>query len=140
MRVVPYEAGHLLQLQLQRGQAQYAPHVTPEYARMLESAHAFTGLVNDEPIVVGGVAELWENRALLWSFIDRRAGPHFIAVHRATMRFLELLPYRRIEAECDCEFAAGHRWLKKLGFEMEAPRMRAFRVDGGDAALYARVK
>jgi len=140
MNVVPFKAEHLLGMQLQRGQEYCAPHITEAYAKALEGVHAFTGMVDGVPIGVGGVVELWDNRALLWSFIDRRAGPHFISVHRATKMFLETLPYRRIEAECDCEFAAGHRWLKKLGFEMEAPRMRAFRIDGGDSALYARVK
>jgi hypothetical protein len=140
MNIVPYQAEHLLALQLQPSQAYCAPLVSAEYARTLESAHAFTALVDGQPITVGGVAELWANRALLWSFIDRRAGPHFVGVHRATLRFLESLPYRRIEAECDVEFGPGHRWLKKLGFVLEAPRMRAFRVDGGDSALYARIR
>jgi RimJ/RimL family protein N-acetyltransferase len=140
MKIVPYQAEHLLALQLQPGQAYCAPLVTEEYARALESQYAFTAMADDVPVGVGGVAELWSNRALLWSFIDKRAGRHFIGVHRATQRFLDLLPYKRIEAECDCEFGAGHRWLQKLGFVLEAPRMKAFRVDGGDAALYARVK
>ena len=39
----------------------------------------------------------------------------------------------------DCEFEQGHRWAKMLGFTMEAERMRAYRPDGGDVALYARV-
>jgi hypothetical protein len=140
MIVVPYQAEHLLALRLQPGQAQYATELTSEYARALESQHAFTAMSDGVPIGVGGVTELWSNRALLWSFIDARAGRNFIGVHRAVVEFLNMLPYRRIEAECDCEFGPGHRWLQKLGFVMEAPRMRAFRVDGGDSALYARVK
>lgn len=140
MQVVPYKAEHLLAMQLQSSQSYCVPLISQEYARSLECLHAFTAMVDSKPICVGGVAEMWDNRALLWSFVDRRAGPHFVALHRATLRFLESLPYRRIEAECDCEFLPGHRWLKKLGFVLEAPRMRAFRVDGGDSALYARVR
>jgi RimJ/RimL family protein N-acetyltransferase len=140
MNVVPYKAEHLLAMQLQPGQAHYSSWVTEEYAKSLESQYAFTALVEDYPMLVGGVVELWENRALLWSFIDRQAGKHFVGIHRGVLQFLDMLPYRRIEAECDCDFAQGHRWLKKLGFELEAKRMRAFRVDGGDSALYSRVK
>lgn len=140
MIVVPFRAEHLQQLQLQDAQAYCGPHITAEYAKMLEGQFSFTAMVDDRPIGVGGATELWEHRALLWSMVDRRAGPHFVAIHRAVQRFIDMLPHRRIEAEVDVDFAPGHRWVRALGFTLEAPRMRAFRVDGGDSALYARVK
>jgi hypothetical protein len=140
MNVVPYKAEHLMALKLQAGQEYCLPYVTDEYARMLEGQFAFTAIDGDVVIAVGGVAELWENRALAWSFIDHRAGKYFTQLHKAVLRVLEVIPYRRIEAETSCDFEQGHRWLKMLGFELEAPRMKAFRVDGGDSALYARVK
>lgn len=140
MIVVPYKAEHLMSMHIQTGQANYNPWITDEYARALESQYAFTALVDGKPILVGGLHEMWENRALLWSFIDKDAGPHFVALHRGVKNFLDMQPYRRIEAECDCGFKPGHRWLRMLGFKMEAKRMRKFRVDGGDSALYARVK
>lgn len=140
MIIEPFRAEHLEALQLQDGQAYCGPMLTVEYARMLEGQFAFTAMADGKVIGVGGATELWAHRALLWSFIDRRAGPHFVAVHRATLRFIEMLPHRRIEAEVDVDFEPGHRWIRALGFTLEAPRMRAFRVDGGDSALYARVK
>ena len=103
MKLVPYQAAHLLALQLQQGQAYCAPFINEAYARSLEGPYAFTAMADDVPIGVGGVVEMWTNRALLWSFIDKRAGPHFVAVHRAVMLFLDTLPYPRVEAECDCE-------------------------------------
>ena len=140
MIVVPYKAEHLLALQMQPGQGYCLRFVTPEYANALESQWAFTALDGEQVVAVGGVMEMWENRALAWAFIDRRAGGYFPSLHKAVKRVLDLLPYRRIEAETPCSFEQGHRWLKMLGFELEAERMRAFRVDGGDSALYARVK
>ena len=140
MIVVPYKAEHLLALQMQPGQGYCLRFVTPEYAKALESAHAFTAMVGGQVVAVGGVAEIWENRGLAWSFIDRRAGAHFPALHKVVKEGLDAAPYRRIEAETPCNFEQGHRWLKMLGFELEAERMKAFRVDGGDSALYARVK
>jgi hypothetical protein len=140
MNVVPYKAEHLLAMRLQEGQSNFNPWITEEYARALENQYAFTAMIDGRPLLVGGLYEMWENRALLWSFIDRNAGPHFVSLHRGVKNFLDMQPYRRIEAECDCGFKQGHRWLKLLGFKCEAERMRAFRVDGGDSALYARVK
>lgn len=140
MNLVPYKAEHLLALQIQPGQNYCAPWVTPAYARALESEWAFSVMDGPEVVAVGGVTELWEDRALAWSFIDHRAGRKFAELTRMVKQVLDLVPYRRVEAETPCEFGPGHRWLRMLGFELEAPRMKAFRVDGGDSALYARVK
>lgn len=140
MDIVPFKAEHILEMQIQDGQAHSRPFITAEYAKWLEGEYAFTGLVNGRPIAVAGVTELWQERALLWSFIGRDAGSHFYAIHRAALRLLASLPYRRIEADTPCEFKAGHRWLRMLGFTMEAERMRAYLPGGGDSSFYARVR
>lgn len=141
MIVVPFESKHLLDMQLQRAQNGSKTFITPEYAKMLEGQYAFTAMTDEgEVVAVGGVAELWENRGLAWTFIDERASQHFVALHKLVRDFLDMLPYRRIEAETSCDFTPGHRWLRMLGFEMEAERMRAFQPDGSDSALYAKVK
>lgn len=141
MIVLPFKAEHLLGMQLQRAQDGSKPFITEEYAKMLEGQFAFTAVTDDEEVVaVGGVTELWANRALAWTFIDSRAGKHFVALHKIVRDLLDIIPYRRVEAETSCDFEPGHRWLKMLGFQMEAERMRAFQVDGGDSSLYARVK
>lgn len=140
MTVVPYKAEHLLEMVLQPGQEYALPFVTPEHAKALEGEYAFTALVDGRPIAVGGVKELWKNRALCWTFIDRNAGKHFAELHRTVKRLIDLVPYRRLEAETPCDFKQGHRWLKMLGFKLEAERMRAFQIDGSDSSLYAKVR
>jgi len=91
-------------------------------------------------VACAGILPQWQNRAFGWSFIAADAGRHFTYIHRAVSAFLDRVPVRRIETTVDCEFAAGHRWARLLGFSLEAERMRGYRVDGGDCALYARVK
>jgi hypothetical protein len=140
MKLVPYKAEHLLALRIQEGQEDCLPYITPEHAFSLEGEWAFTAMEGNTPLAVGGITELWQNRALAWTFIDERAGAHFVELHRIVKRVLALAPYRRVEAETPCDFEQGHRWLRMLGFQLEAERMRAYRVDGGDSALYARVK
>jgi len=39
----------------------------------------------------------------------------------------------------DVGFKEGHRWIKMLGFELEG-YMKAYRPDGADMLLYARIK
>ncbi len=140
MTVVPYKAEHLLALQVQPGQLGTAGFITPEYARALEDENAFTLLVDGQALAVGGVKEIWPGRAFVWSWIDRRAGAHFAAVHHAAKQILAAAPYRRIEADVPCGFTAGHRWLRLLGFHLEAACMMAYQPDGADCSLYARVK
>ena len=140
MNVVPFKAEHLLALQLQQGQAHAQPFITEDYAHMLEGEYAFTALADGVPIAVGGVTKLWDERGLAWTFVSRNAGAHFVELHKAVKAMLDIVPYRRVEADTPCDFEQGHRWLRMLGFTLEAERMRAFRVDGGDSALYARVR
>ena len=139
MIIVPYQAEHLLSMQIQMAQRGVAPFITAEYAKSLEG-HAISALVDGECLAVGGIAKIWEHRGVAWSIIDVRAGAHFLTIHKACVKLLDEAPFRRIEADVACTFEAGHRWLRMLGFKLEAPRMAAFGVDGSDSALYARVK
>ena len=140
IQVVPYEAEHALALDLQMHQQSTARFITLEYAKSLEGEFSYTVLLDGSPIAVGGVAKLWENRGFVWSMVDRRAGPHFMTITRVAKKALELAPYRRIEADTPCGFPQGHRWLRMLGFHVEAERMRAYMPDGADHTLYAKVK
>lgn len=141
MNVEIFKAEHLKRLRLQIGQGWAEQYLTDEYAEALErDTQAFTCFVGDRIIGCCGWLEFGPHRALLWSFIDESAGRHMVALHRSVKLFLDAAPYKRIEAEVDVEFEAGHRWIKMLGFECEAPRLRAHRPDGGDSALYARIK
>ena len=86
-----------------------------------------------------GVEPQWENRAIAFALISGAAGPYFWAIHSAVRNFLNSTPYRRIEATVDVGFEQGHRWIKMLGFEIEG-YMKAYRPDGADMLLYARVR
>lgn len=101
---------------------------------------ARTILAGGRPIMIGGVAPYWENRAEVWAIVDRTAGQHLLAVHRRVAQFLDSLEIRRLEAAVEVDFAPGHRWVKMLGFKLEAPRCEAYSIDGKDYALYSRVR
>jgi hypothetical protein len=140
MNVVPFKAEHLMDLQLQLAQQGIAPFISADYAKAIEGPYAFTGMVDGRVIAVGWVAEIWSGRAMACSLIDQRAGVHFVAIHKAARRVLDSVPWRRVEADTPCGFEQGHRWLRMLGFECEAERMRTYLPDGTDSALYARVR
>lgn len=142
MRIAEYKAEHLHAVDLQDGQSYMSNWVTPEMALSLESeTWAFTAMDDDgTPLGCAGVINVWQGRGMAWAYLSKRATQDkFLFVHRAVARFLEGCYVKRIEMTVDCEFEQGHRWAELLGFQMEAERMRAYRPDGGDVALYARV-
>lgn len=139
MSRIKFKAEHLAAIQVQDAQSYATPYMTPEHATALESTLAFTYVSGGIVLAVGGLCEMWPGRATMWSYIDRRAARHFIGVHRTALWMLENCPFRRVEADVTADFEAGHRWLKMLGFVLEAPRLRAYLPSGEDCALYARV-
>lgn len=141
MNVVPFKAADLHAIDLQEGQAYLSSWITPDQAYALEQTDwAYTAIVDNAPIACAGVIPMWQGRGLAWAYLSKQAArENFLGVHRAVSRFLEACYLQRIEMTVDCEFEQGHRWARMLGFEMEAECMRAYRPDGGDCALYARV-
>ena len=141
MIIVPYNRTHLYELQPQEHQAHVMSIVTPEQAKTLETKWAFTGKDNDGKVLIcAGVIEVWANRGLAWTYIDKDAGKHFKAIHNASKRFFDYCPLNRIEATVHVNFEQGHRWMRLLGFTLEAKVMRMFLPNGEDMALYAKVK
>lgn len=141
MRIEKLKAIHVEEMRA-RGAITFASEwLTFERLKFLENEkYAFTLFNGDQVLATGGVMEYWPNRAEAWVFIDPHSRPHFLGLHNAVKRCLDVVPYRRIEATVDVGFPAGHRWIKLLGFQLEAERMRSFTIDGRDMALYSRIR
>jgi hypothetical protein len=63
-----------------------------------------------------------------------------VRVTKMAKRFLDVCPIRRIEAAVVVDHGPGHRWAQLLGFELEAPLLRAYTPQGEDCSLYSRVR
>ena len=100
---------------------------------------AFTGEVDGKVIGMAGVIPMWNGRAIAWALLAGDSGKHFPHIHKAIKRFLDDVPFNRVEATVDVGFKQGSRWVKMLGFELEG-YMKAYRPNGGDSLLYAKVK
>lgn len=138
MEVVPYKAEHLMAMTLQPAQAWMVPLVNYEMAKALEG-NAMTGLDGDDVLIVAGVAEYWQGRGLLWSYVGQNAHRHWKSIHYAAKRYLELVDYERLEAVVDVNHAAGKRWIERLGFKCEVPLARKYQR-GQDCMIYVRIK
>lgn len=129
-------------LTLQPAQSYLRPLIAGTgYGEALAQGDAFTGVVDGRVVACGGIYPTNAGKTgHCWMMISEDAGRHFIAVHRAVVRAIEVCTMQRLEATVDCDFTEGHIWLDMLGFDCEAPRMRKYTPDGRDAALYARVQ
>lgn len=139
MIVAPFAFEDLALIALQPMQANLAGWVSEADGRALEQSESYTAWIGVQPIGCAGILPHWPGRAVAWAYLSAIPPHQFILFHRAVLRFLGNCGVRRLETTVDCRFSAGHRWARMLGFECEAERMRAYGVDGGDHAMYARV-
>jgi hypothetical protein len=139
MTVAPYSREHLFAIRIQPAQADVAQWVTPEMAAGLESPDSWTVLRDGEPVFCGGFWEYWQGRAVVWAIVSPAAGPLMARITRGVIRYLDLLPHRRVEVYADAAFPAGDRWARMLGFRHEGT-LAAFLPNGNDAHIYARVR
>lgn len=112
--------------------------MTADLTDLSEAGLAWTAEHDGQVLAIAGLAPQWENRACAWALISDAAGDHFLTIHKAVKRFLTMSEYRRIEATVDVGFTEGERWMNLLGFEYEG-LMRAYRPDGQDMLMFARV-
>jgi hypothetical protein len=141
MRMEKYKAEHLELLDVQEGQKYLKKYLSDDMRKSLEGEYSYTALDGDEVLACAGLLEQWDNRGVVWAYLSSTiGGRRMVPLTRMVARFLDAAPFDRIEATVDADFPQGHRWVKMLGFELEAPRMRKYRPDGGDSALYARIR
>lgn len=139
MNVVSFHMEHLRQLRLQPAQMQCMDAISDEIIEQHERLEAYTVMVGSEVIAVAGLMEFWPGRSMGWSYIGVNAGPYMFGLTRRVREYLASSPVKRIECYVDPDFEAGMRWAHVLGFDLDAPRLRAFLPDGRDQALFSRV-
>lgn len=141
MKAIPFHPTHFHQVNVQDAQQYVRQYVEQDYLEWLATEHSHTAVSDDGKVLACmGWIRIAPGRSAVWAYVDRDAGKHFRGIHRLAQQVVASVKDRRVEAEVDCDFEQGHRWMKLLGFDCEAPRMRAASSNGGDMALYARVK
>lgn len=141
MIVRPWEKGDTEKVNIQEAQSymQGAPEMSADFSALSEIGLAWTFDNDGEILGIAVILPQWENRAVMVALMSENAGPHFHKIHKAALRFVKACGIRRLEAVVDVGFDAGERWVKMLGFRHEG-LMKAYRPDGADMNLFARVQ
>lgn len=110
------------------------------YAQVVEGGPSFSGWVDHRCVGVAGLLPVWPGRAFAWAILSKQCGPHMLAITRKVQAVLAASPYRRVETTTLCGFVPAKRWIGRLGFSMESPKMRCYDNAGRDHMLWARIK
>lgn len=140
IEIVPAKFEHLKELVSLPYNKSLTWLLTPKTAENVESPYAKTVLIDGSPAFIAGLVPYWGLRAEAWAIFRPGHRKHFYTLHKEVKRYLDTCPFRRIEATVECEFENGHRWIRALGFTLEAPRLKLYFPDGKDASLYALIK
>lgn len=140
MIVRPWVKGDTAKVDIQEAQfyMKGASEIDADFSALSDKNLAWTFEHEGAILGVAVFMPMWENRAIALMLFSRDAGKWFARIHKVVMRFLESSGIRRVEATVDVDFQAGNRWIQMLGFEFEG-LMKAYRPDGADMNLYARV-
>ena len=103
----------------------------------LEKQNSWTGVVDGEPLVCAGTMLQWPGRHAAWAYLGNDTAPHMLWITKETLVRLDAVK-GRIELTVRCDFPAGHRWAKMLGFKVETPRMEAYGPGGEAHTAYVR--
>ena len=137
MDFVPMKAEHILTM----GQlVSVQQEMTAEVAVTLEEMGGVSAIDNGRALAIAGIMPKWEGVGMAWAWMSRDWLRHAREITDEVIRGLEVSEYPRIEMAVRAEFDRGHRWAKRLGFEMENPCVKRWGPDGKDYALYARLK
>lgn len=139
--VVAFEPQHLAEL-LEEGAAAYLkPLLTPDVLESFRNRPLTHSIQqNGKVVFCGGVSLYYPGRGEAWAFFDSTCRQNFVPVFKIVKKWLNDCPVRRIEASVKVDDEQAHRWVRSLGFELEAPLLKAYRPDGADCALYSKVK
>lgn len=142
IKIVPFTIMHYRQIEAQPRQEYIQAYLDTDHVRaLIRAGDAFAGVRPDGTVVgAAGCMEVWKGRAVTWALLSTEAGKDFVQATRMVRRYLDVQPYRRIEATVDTSFDQAHRWVSLLGFRKESDCMKSYDPDGRDHALYARVR
>ena len=135
-KIAKFEAWHV-QLLLSDGVAENMPNFQPDILQFMERSNSFTLVVNNMPVLCGGTFEQWPGRHVAWAYLNKTTGKHMLWTTRKARDILGAVK-GRLEMTVRSDFAAGQRWAKMLGFEVETPRLRQYGPEGEDHIGYVR--
>ena len=109
--LIPFEPAHLALI----GDAP-AWLAEPRHWRCLTPGGALTLVGGDGVLGCGGLVAVGGDRAEAWVVLSNTLRRRPVVLHRAVARALAVAPFACVGATVRRGFAAGQRWVERLGF------------------------
>ena len=90
-------------------------------------------------LFVGGVCEIYPHYGSAWAMLCADKGTAFVTLTRIVRRYLDSLPFDRVDCAVSFPFEAAHRWVAALGFAPDGLHERAA-ANGDDVMIYVRMR
>lgn len=141
---IPFDPRHPSIMAAQPGPRDAQREEAELYAEVARHGPCHSAVRDGRLICSAGLTRMWPGRYIAWMVTSAQATARDMGFAlRDIRRFLDDAQadpqYQRIEATVDAAFAAGRRWVKRLGFVCEGV-MEAFDANGRDCILFARVR
>ena len=135
--VVPLQQWHLAWLE-ETGDAEGGMSLLGDEERKhLARMPSYTALHGGGVIACAGTLPQWPGRSIAWAYLHKNSGPHMRFITVAVRNHLAMIK-GRIEATVRCDFSAGHRWMKMLGFMVETAVLPLYGPEGEAHTAYVR--
>lgn len=140
MRIIPFDASHIDELQLQPRQSHSISHLSLPYVLTLQKTGVSASAEHEGKIIgCAGILPVGFGLGHMWSLSSVEAAPHFVKIHRCLRRLIDLADLRRIEATAEVDFKEACRFLELLNFGLEGIK-RKYGLDGKDHCSYGWVR
>jgi len=144
--VLPFKPWHIDYLSIQNGQrgdGWLYEMSTQQWQDMADNHTTFTGLKDDNILIICGLVPVWNGRATCWTVLSNDVDRYALLwIHKNVSKFLDTLQtdrkFNRIEADVRNDYQQGHRWMRLLGFEKESV-MAQYDPNGSECARYVRL-
>ena len=136
-RRVRFEAWHIELLMRDKASDSIRFDYDANVMKNMELGNSWTLLAGELPIMCGGTLQQWPGRHTGWAFLNAHTGKHMLAATRCAHQVMNTAK-GRIELTVRRDFAAGHRWARMLGFDIETYVMKRYGPDGEDHTGYVR--
>lgn len=135
--LVPFKRWHMAWLQDAGASACGSPAMPLDALMVLEKENSWTLVIDGDPVACGGTVCQWPGRHLAWMYLNPNTGRHMRTITKAVLSKLADVT-GRVEMAVRCDFPAGQRWAKMLGFQAETPVMKAYGPEGEDHTGYVK--
>lgn len=149
IKLIPFEPWHYAIITPQKSQVSVQTALAESwgnveaFAEYLKqgSVSSWSAECNGIILAVGGIYKINSHSGECWMLFDElffHLPPSQRAVAMIRVK-KELLKHslKRLQAVTTCDFEAGKQMLERLGFNLEAPVLKYYGLDGADCSLYS---